>query len=93
MVSDLLKMSSSGTVYKVKSDLTKCEGAPETEFEKQVTITKTLLAALGGAEIYKILVWVCGEDFNPQLGSHIKYEPKKCRKIVNSDVVSFVKSG
>ena len=90
MVADFLNLTSPGTAFKIKIDMQKCAGAEDKDLEKRALITKTLLAAMGGAPIYKILVWVCGESFVPQFGSHIKNEPKKHRKIVNSDIVAFV---
>ena len=93
MVADFLNLTSPGSVFKVKIDMQRCKDSEDKDLEKRVVASKTLLAAMGGAPIYKMLVWVCGEGFMPQFGSHIKHEPKKHRKIVNSDIVAFVATG
>lgn len=53
--------------------------------------SKTICFAYTGEYLSKILYWVYGNSYVPNLNHVIKKEPKKLRHVINSDLVSFVK--
>ena len=85
-------MASPGQVFKFKVDIEKtAEAVEEVEYEKNVGLTRTLISAMAGDNFYKVFAWVGGKEYTPIMNCMIKNEPKKFRKLVNADMVTFTK--
>ena len=88
---NFLNLASSGYVFKFKTTLEKIDPSHDEVGQKDISLTKTLLSAIGGKSFYRILMWTGGASFHPVSSCIIKKEPKKFRKLINADMVAFVK--
>lgn len=86
-----MNMASAGQVFKYKVDVEKKPGELEVDFEKKVGLTRTLISAMACQPFFCVMGWVGGDDYEPILNCMIKNEPKKFRKLVNADMVTFTK--
>ena len=75
---------------KIKGEFAKKRGDEDEEYSAK-SGSKTICFAYTGENLSKILYWVYGDSYKPQLHHVIKKEPKKLRHVINSDLVSFVK--
>lgn len=91
-MANLINMASPGQVFRFKVEIEKTEEATEEiEYEKQAGLTRTLISAMAGDNFYKVMAWVGGREYVPVMNCMIKNEPKKFRKLVNADMVTFTK--
>lgn len=84
-------MASAGQVFKYKVEIEKKAGELEVEYEKKVGLTRTLISAMACQPFFCVMAWVGGDDYEPVMNCMIKNEPKKFRKLVNADMVTFTK--